>query len=104
MPTTRRAPDDDRSYSTPQAWRNAKVAFGWKPGTSRKHASSLVDALLDLEDYALSSGGCVRFVLELAIRSHLKLAREHKWHIHKKLDRTNRYGPRRGNGRIRPAR
>jgi hypothetical protein len=71
-------PDNDRSCRSPQAWQKTKLAFGWKPKIHRKRSSSLVNALLDLEEHARNNGGCVRLMLELAIRNYLRLTREQK--------------------------
>lgn len=75
-------PDNDQSFRSPHAWHKAKLAFGWKPQLDRNQASRLVNALLDLEDHARHGGGCVRLMLELAIRNYLELTREQKLRAH----------------------
>jgi hypothetical protein len=82
MSNTFHEPDNDRSCRSPHAWHKTKLAFGWKPGMSRKGSSCLVNALLDLEDHARKSGGSVRVLLELAIRNYLKLTREQQRQAH----------------------
>ena len=74
MPNTLYSVDNDPSFRNPQAWRKTKLAFGWKPG--KKTSSHLVGALLDLEQHARDNGGCVRFMLESAIRHYLSLTRD----------------------------
>lgn len=66
-------PDDDRSYKHRRAWRNTKLAFGWKPDVGRKDTSYLITALLNLEDFAIKDRWCIRLALEIAIRSFLRL-------------------------------
>jgi hypothetical protein len=78
MPNTFHDPDNDRSCRSRQAWKKAKLAFGWNPEIDRSDMSSLVAALLDLEDHARNGGGSVRFILELAIHNYLRLTREQK--------------------------
>ncbi len=78
MADTLHDPDNDRSCRNPQAWIKTKLAFGWKPRAHRRDRSSLVSALLDLEDHARNGGECVRLVLELAIRNYLRLNPEEK--------------------------